>query len=86
MDPSEKIIADALLSGDFAQGIRRVTCNIAASTRMYCECGDVLDQHTVSVIENDKGTTIGACCPKCIDKYRERLAALPDWKITTWEN
>ena len=85
MDPSEEIIAEALMTGDHDKGMRRITCNAVARTRMFCECGACLDQHTVSVIENAKGVTIGACCPKCIDKYRDRLAALPDWRIITWE-
>jgi hypothetical protein len=68
----EKIIGTALLTGDQETGIRRTTCKLAASTAMFCGCGNVLDQKTVCVVEivhNDgKEQTIAALCPDCWTK------------------
>ena len=68
----EKIIGTALLTGDHETGMRRTTCKLAASHRIFCGCGDVLDQKTVCVVEivhNDgKEQTIAALCPECFAK------------------
>lgn len=85
MTPSEKIIAEALACGDHATGIRRITINAAVMLRVFCECGNTLDQATASVIESDSGRSLAVACPKCIEKYRERVAARPDLKILTWD-
>jgi hypothetical protein len=68
----EQIIGTALLTGDHETGIRRATCKLAASTAMFCGCGQIHDQkkiHVVEIVHND-GTeqTIAALCPECYAK------------------
>ena len=73
----ERIIGTALLTGDHDKALRRITCKTAASTAMFCGCGNVLDQKTVCVVEivhNDgKEQTIAALCPEC---YAKNLPAI----------
>ena len=68
----EQIIGTALLTGDHDKALRQITCKLAASTAMFCGCGNVLDQKTVCVVEivhNDgKEQTIAALCPDCWTK------------------
>ena len=65
----EKIIGTALLTGDHDKAMRRITCKTAASTRMFCGCGNILDQKTVCVVEiihaDGKQQTVAALCPDC---------------------
>ena len=73
----EQIIGQALLTGDHDKALRQITCKTAASTRMFCGCGNILDQKTVCVVEivhNDgKEQTIAALCPEC---YAKNLPAI----------
>lgn len=68
----EKIIGTALLTGDHDKAMRRITCKTAASTRMFCGCGNILDQkkvHVVEIVHNDgKEQTVAALCPECFAK------------------
>jgi hypothetical protein len=65
----EQIIGTALLTGDHETGMRRTTCKLAASTAMFCGCGQIHDQkkiHVVEIVHNDgKEQTIAALCPEC---------------------
>jgi len=73
----ERIIGTALLTGDHDKALRRITCKTAASTRMFCGCGNILDQKTVCVVEivhNDgKEQTIAALCPECWTKNKAAI-------------
>ena len=68
----EQIIGQALLTGDHDKALRQITCKTAASTRMFCGCGNILDQkkiHVVEIVHNDgKEQTIAALCPECFAK------------------
>ncbi len=68
----EEIIGQALLTGDHEAGIRRATCKLAASHRMFCGCGAIHDQkkiHVIEIIHADKSEeTIAALCPECYAK------------------
>lgn len=73
----EKIIGTALLTGDHETGVRRTTCKLAASHRIFCGCGQVHDQkkiHVVEIVHND-GTeqTIAALCPECWTKNKTAI-------------
>ena len=73
----EQIIGTALLTGDHDKAMRRITCKTAASTRMLCGCGNILDQKTVRVIEivhaDGKEQTIAALCPECCAKNMREI-------------
>jgi hypothetical protein len=73
----EEIIGTALLTGDHETGIRRTTCKLAASHRMFCGCGAVHDQrkiHVVEIVHNDgKEQTIAALCPDCWKKNKTAI-------------
>ena len=73
----EKIIGTALFTGDHDKALRRITCKTAASTRIFCGCGNILDQKTVCVVEivhNDgKEQTIAALCPECFAKNKAAI-------------
>lgn len=76
----EQIIGQALLSGDHATGMRRTTCKMAASTAMFCGCGQIHDQrkiHVVEIVHNDgKEQTIAALCPACWMKNKTAIEAV----------
>ncbi len=75
----EEIIGTALLTGDHETGMRRATCKLAASTAMFCRCGDFHDQkkvHVVEIVHSDgKEQTVSALCPEC---YAKQEATLQD--------
>ena len=80
MSSYESLIGQALLGDDDAKAtaMRRVTCKAAASTRMFCECGSILDQKTVHVLEMTNKTsheesTLAACCKDCAEKQGPKL-------------
>jgi hypothetical protein len=68
----EEIIGTALFTGDHETGMRRTTCKLAASHRMFCGCGAVHDQKKIHVVEivhaDGKEQTIAALCPDCWTK------------------
>lgn len=76
----EKIIGTALLTGDHDKAMRRITCKTAASTRMFCGCGQIHDQkkvHVVEIIHPDKREeTIEALCPDCYEKNAAGIASV----------
>jgi hypothetical protein len=76
----EKLVASALLGDDKAKtnSMRQITCKLAASQRMVCDCGDILDQSTVHVLEmvrkeDGKESTLTACCKSCAEKQGAKL-------------
>ena len=80
MSTYENLVAAALLGDDKqkAESTRRITCKSAASTRMVCDCGDILDQQTVHVLEmvhreTGKESTLTACCKTCAEKQGAKL-------------
>jgi len=79
-DTYEALIGAAILGDNEAKStaMRRVTCKAAASQRMFCDCGDILDQKTVHVLEmtrkaDGKESTLTACCKSCAEKQGEKL-------------
>jgi len=99
MSEYEKLIASALLGDDAekAKVLRRITCKSAASTRMFCDCGEILDQKTVYVLEmNHKATgkesTLTACCKACAIKQGKKIQQIvrlhgAEYEVywTTWQ-
>jgi hypothetical protein len=80
MSTYEELVGAALLGDDKAKtdSMRKVTCKLAASTRMFCDCGEVLDQRTVHVLEmvhreTGKESTLTACCKVCAEKQGAKL-------------
>ncbi len=80
MSTYENLVAAALLGDDKqkADSMRQITCKLAASTRMFCDCGEVLDQSTVHVLEmvhreTGKESTLTACCKVCAEKQGAKL-------------
>ena len=73
----EEIIGQALITGDHDTGIRRATCKLAASHRMFCGCGAVHDQKKVHVVEivhaDGKEETIATLCPACYAKNEDSI-------------
>ena len=68
----EQIIGTALLTGDHDKALRQITCKLAASTAMFCGCGNVHDKQKIHVVEivhaDGKEQTIAALCPDCWTK------------------
>lgn len=80
MSSYEKLVGAALLGDDKAKtdSMRQITCKLAASQRMFCDCGDILDQQTVYVLEmvrreDGKESTLTACCKACAIKQGDKL-------------
>ena len=73
----EQIIGQALLTGDHETGMRRTTCKLAASHRIFCGCGQIHDQRRIHVVEivhaDGAEETIAALCPDC---WRKNEAAI----------
>jgi len=66
-----KMVADAMFAdGDERTDIeRQITCKMAASHNIMCECGNILDQSTVCVLEREwtdgRTSHVVTCCPSC---------------------
>ena len=80
MSTYEELVGAALLGDDKAKtnSMRQITCKLAASTRIFCDCGEVLDQQTVHVLEMNhretgKESTLTACCQSCAEKQGAKL-------------
>jgi hypothetical protein len=80
MSTYEKLIGAAILGDDKEKtdSMRQITCKLAASQRMVCDCGDILDQKTVHVLEmvhreTGKESTLTACCQSCAIKQGAKL-------------
>jgi hypothetical protein len=80
MSTYEELVGAALLGDDKqkADSTRQITCKLAASTRMFCNCGEILDQSTVHVLEmvrkeDGKESTLTACCKACAIKQGAKL-------------
>jgi ribosomal protein L40E len=95
MPSYEKLIGQALLSGDHDKGMRRVTCKLMASQLMTCPmCGDVLDQKRITVFEvkcNGEVLKTTGVCRKCdTDTLRSEIADKAkqfklDLYVSTWD-
>jgi hypothetical protein len=98
-DTYESLIGAALLGDDKQKtdSMRQITCKLAASTRMFCDCGEVLDQQTVHVLEmvhreTGKESTLTACCKSCAEKQGAKLQQIvrlhgAEYEVfwTTWQ-
>lgn len=61
----EELIGTAMLNPDQkSDSLRRIECKLQASARITCDCGNILDQKTVTLIRVDRKTA-GAMCPAC---------------------
>lgn len=83
MSSYESLIGAALLGDEDAKNkaMRRVTCKLAASQKMFCDCGSILDQKTVHVLEmthkeTNKESTLTACCKTCAEKQGAKLQTI----------
>jgi hypothetical protein len=99
MSSYENLVAAALLGDDKqkADSLRQITCKLAASTRMVCDCRDILDQKTVYVLEmvhreTGKESTLAACCKSCAIKQGAKLQQIvrlhgAEYEVfwTTWK-
>lgn len=78
----EEIIGTALLTGDHETAMRRTTCKLAASTAMFCQCGQVHDQKKIHVVEivyaDSTEKTVAALCPACYVKQEPTLQKTVD--------
>jgi len=75
---SEKIIADRILGKtDDKTADRQLTCNIAASTKMVCSCGSILDQESVEILQQeveDKWRCVSVLCGFCKPSRESSIA------------
>jgi len=84
----EAMIGKALL-GDDKEKTRqmiRVDCKMYASTKMFCECGQVHDQKKIQILRDDKETIKAVCCRDCRTKAETQFAGkdLPGWTWANW--
>jgi hypothetical protein len=80
MSSYESLIAKAIIGNDKdkTEAMRQTTCKAAASHMMVCECGHILDQRTVHVLEvvdvaTGEEKTLAACCPDCAKSHAVKL-------------
>lgn len=83
MNSYESLIAKAILGDDKdkADAMRQTTCKLAASQTMFCQCGHILDQKTVHVLEvidvaTNEEKTLAACCPDCAKYHATKLETI----------
>lgn len=83
MSSYESLIAKAILGDDKdkADSMRKTTCKLAASTAMVCQCGHILEQKTVHVLEvidvaTNEEKTLAACCPDCAKSHAVKLETI----------
>lgn len=86
------LIAEAILEGRDSKAAkeaeRKIACKLAASIRVLCPCGNVLDERTVCVLERVReegsNSTVLVACPTCkplMDKEIRRMITEKD-KLT----
>ena len=83
MSSFESLISKAIFGDekDKADAMRKSTCKLAASRVMACQCGQILDQTTVHVLEvidlaTSEEKTLAACCPDCAKLHADKVATL----------
>jgi hypothetical protein len=83
MSSYETLIAKAILGDDKDKetSARQITCKAAASHMMVCQCGHILDQKTVHVLEvidvaTNEEKTLAACCPDCAKSHAVKLETI----------
>jgi hypothetical protein len=64
-----------------ADSMRKTTCKLAASHVMVCQCGHILDQRTVHVLEvvdvaTGEEKTLAACCGDCAKQHAVKLETI----------
>ena len=68
MSGYESLIGQAIMGNDSdkEKSMHRITCKMVASQKMFCGCGQILDQKDICVLEtHDNDKTLAACCSKC---------------------
>ena len=76
MSSIESEIAKAMMGEiDHATAIARVACNAAAVSAMFCGCGRVLDQRTVTVctVTTPKRTVVQPFCSTCWEAKQQSI-------------
>lgn len=82
----EKVIAAALMGNadDRQKGLDRISCHAVTAQKIQCNCGEILDQETITVVESRKdGRTVAAYCPSCWQRGKG-LWDIADYRIVTW--
>lgn len=79
----QKAIGQAILGDDAtrARVMRQITCNTSARIKCFCDCGNILDEKKVTVLEihGAKETTLGAYCDECAPAAIDRFAT--QWRL-----
>lgn len=74
MSSFEKIIGDALFSGDHDLGIARAAVKYAVQRAIFCpECNCTLDQKDAVYLETVQEKPAGVMCRKCTDAALDKL-------------
>lgn len=89
-DTYEEMIGRAILGDEQEKEkqLNRVECKLQASHRMFCKCGNILDQRTVEILRDDKGETIAVYCPECKRAVQEAISeghGLQGWTFSNWD-
>lgn len=88
-DTYEEMIGRAILGDEQEKDIQlnRVECKLQASHRMFCKCGNVLDQRTVEILRDERGETRAVSCPDCKIAAQDAFAghSLPGWTFSNWD-
>ena len=87
----EGMIGRALLGDDKEKTLQmiRVDCKHYAMQKMFCECGNILDQKRTNILRDKAGKDKAVCCDKCRRTAETKIQGYPDktglsgW---TWNN
>ena len=87
----EGMIGRALLGDNEEKELQliRIDCKSYAMQKMFCDCGDILDQKRTNILRDANGKDKAVCCDNCraasMKKLKVKdLPALTGWTWANW--
>ena len=92
MSSFEKLVGQALLGDDADKelAMARIDCKHYAMQKMFCDCGNVLDQTSTNILRDNNGKDKSVCCNVCRGKAIESISRVEDpsgligWTFVNW--
>ena len=88
----EAMIGRALLGDDKEKELQfiRIDCKHYAMNKMFCDCGNILDQKKIQLLKNDTDRIVAVCCEECRKTAENKLKAkdltgLIGWTWSNWD-